>query len=134
MITRFRCFLHPYEEAKAETEQAMQQVRALQEMLRTQSSGSAGNAGVEIKVIQRNLEATQAELEKTKSHLEELEEDKKKVEQNMAKSQQDLQDLQKVIDDHVAAQNNSLKLEFDAASADLKTTKKRVGAVRGSEA
>ena len=108
----------------------MQQVRALQEMLRTQSSGSAGNAGVEIKVIQRNLEATQAELEKTKSHLEE----KKKVEQNMAKSQQDLQDLQKVIDDRVAAQNNSLKLEFDAASADLKTTKKRVGAVRGSEA
>lgn len=103
-------------------------------MLRTQSSGSAGNAGVEIKVIQRNLEATQAELEKTKSHLEELEEDKKKVEQNMAKSQQDLQDLQKVIDDRVAAQNNSLKLEFDAASADLKTTKKRVGAVRGSEA
>lgn len=84
-------------------------------------------------MIQRNLEATQAELEKTKSHLEELEEDKKKVEQNMAKSQQDLQDLQKVIDDRVAAQNNSLTLEFDAASADLKTTKKRVGAVRGSE-
>ena len=52
----------------------------------------------------------------------------------MAKSQQDLQDLQKVIDDRVAAQNNSLTLEFDAASADLKTTKKRVGAVRGIEA
>lgn len=133
MITHFRCFLHRYEEAKAETEQAMQQVRALQEMLRTQSSGSAGNAGVEIKVIQRNLEATQAELEKTKSHLEELEEDKKKVEQNMAKSQQDLQDLQKVIDDRVAAQNNSLKLEFDAASADLKNTKKRVGVAREGE-
>ena len=45
-----------------------------------------------------------------------------------------LQDLQKVIDDRVAAQNNSLKLEFDTASADLKTTKKRVGAARGIEA
>lgn len=112
----------------------MQQVRALQEMLRTQSSGTAGNADVEIKVIQRNLEATQAELEKTKSHLEELEEDKKKVEQNMAKSQQELQEVQKVINDRVAAQNNSLKLEFDTASTDLKATKKRVPPTRQGEA
>ena len=63
---------------------------------------------VELKVLQRNLEATQAELEKTKAHLEELEE------------------IQKTIDSRVAAQNTSLKLEYDTAKSDMNTVTKRV--------
>ena len=46
----------------------MQQVRALQEMVRSQPSGASGSSAdsVEMKVLQRNLEATQAELAKQK--------------------------------------------------------------------
>ena len=88
----------------------MQQVRALQEMLRTQSSGSAGNAGVEIKVIQRNLEATQAELEKTKSHLEELEEDKKKVELMMIMNE--IQEMVQKVKQGVEANQEQMDDDF----------------------
>ena len=119
--------LNAYEEAKAETEQAMQQVRALQEMVRSQPAGGAGSVGsVELKVLQRNLEATQAELEKTKAHLEELEDAKKKVDQNMSRSKQELDEIQKTIDSRVAAQNTSLKLEYDTAKSDMNTVTKRV--------
>ena len=81
---------------------------------------------MELKVLQRNLEATQAELEKTKAHLEELEDAKKKVEQNMLRSKQELEELQKTIDSRVAAQSNSLKLEYDTAKSDMNTVTKRV--------
>lgn len=51
---------------------------------------------VEMKVLQRNLEATQAELEKTEARVNEVLQEKTKVEQNLFRSHQELKDLQRV--------------------------------------
>ena len=51
---------------------------------------------------------------------------KKKVDQNMSRSKQELDEIQKTIDSRVAAQNTSLKLEYDTAKSDMNTVTKRV--------
>lgn len=52
----------------------MQQIHALQEMVRNQPAGGSKNVldSVEMKVLQRNLDAAQAELQKTESRLSEI--------------------------------------------------------------
>ena len=120
--------LYLYEEARAESEQAMQQVRALQEMLRSQPAGTTGGSSnsVEMKVLQRNLEATQAELEKTEARVTEILQEKTKLEQNLFRSHQEMQDLQKSIDARVASKSAGLKLELDTAKDDLTRVQQEV--------
>ena len=116
------------EEARAEAEQAMQQVRALQEMVRSQPAGSSSGSSdsVEMKVLQRNLEATQAELEKTEARVTEVLQEKTKLEQNLFRSHQEMQDLQKSLDARVASKSAGLKLELDTAKADLERVQQEV--------
>ena len=69
-------------------------------MVRSQPAGSGGNSvdSVEMKVLQRNLEATQAELEKTEARVNEVLQEKTKVEQNLFRAHQELKDLQESLD------------------------------------
>lgn len=99
----------------------MQQVRALQEMVRSQPSGASGSSAdsVEMKVLQRNLEATQAELAKTEARVNEVLQEKTKLEQNLFRSHQELKDLQDSLDARVASKSSSLKLELDTVKTDL---------------
>ena len=127
--------LHSYEEARAEAEQAMQQVRALQEMVRSQPSGASGSSAdsVEMKVLQRNLEATQAELAKTEARVNEVLQEKTKLEQNLFRSHQELKDLQDSLDARVASKSNSLKLELDTVKTDLDMMRQTVRMKRGDD-
>ena len=110
----------------------MQQARALQEMVRSQPAGSGGDGvdSVEMKVLQRNLEATQAELEKTEARVNEVLQEKTKVEQNLFRSHQELKDLQDSLDARVASKSASLKLELDTAKSDLEMAQQKVGVGR----
>ena len=128
-------FLNDYEEAKAEAERAMEQARALQELVRSQSSSGSGPAGdsVEMKVLQRNLENTQAELTKMEERMGEVLKEKTKLEQNLFRSHQELQDVQNSIDARVESQASSLKLELSTFKSDLTVCKQEVGLVEGSD-
>ena len=121
-----------YEEAKAEAERAMEQARALQELVRSQSSTAAGPAGdsVEMKVLQRNLEGTQAELTKMEARLGEVLQEKTRLEQNLFRSHQELQDCQKSIDARVESQSASLKLELTTTKSDLTRCQQEVYLIR----
>ena len=112
----------------------MQQVRALQEMVRSQPAGNSGGGAdsVEMKVLQRNLEATQAELEKTEARVTEVLQEKTKLEQNLFRSHQELKDLQESMDARVASKNVSLKLELDTVKSDLAMMQQTVG-LRGRD-
>ena len=81
---------------------------------------------VEMKVLQRNLEATQAELEKTEARVNEVLQEKTKVEQNLFRSHQELKDLQESLDARVASKSASLKLELDTAKSDLEMAQQKV--------
>lgn len=98
-------------------------------MVRSQPAGSGGNSvdSVEMKVLQRNLEATQAELEKTEVRVNEVLQEKTKVEQNLFRSHQELKDLQESLDARVASKSASLKLELDTAKSDLEMAQQKVG-------
>ena len=98
-------------------------------MVRSQPAGSGGNSvdSVEMKVLQRNLEATQAELEKTEARVNEVLQEKTKVEQNLFRSHQELKDLQESLDARVASKSASLKLELDTAKSDLEMAQQKVG-------
>lgn len=98
-------------------------------MVRSQPAGSGGNSvdSVEMKVLQRNLEATQAELEKTEACVNEVLQEKTKVEQNLFRSHQELKDLQESLDARVASKSASLKLELDTAKSDLEMAQQKVG-------
>ena len=98
-------------------------------MVRSQPAGSGGNSvdSVEMKVLQRNLEATQAELEKTEARVNEVLQEKTKVEQNLFRSHQELKDLQESLDARVASKSASLKLELDTAKSDLERAQQKVG-------
>lgn len=106
----------------------MEQARALQELVRSQSSSGAGPAGdsVEMKVLQRNLEGTQAELAKMEGRLGELLQEKTKLEQNLFRSHQELEDVQKTIDTRVESQAASLKLELSTVKSDLSVCRQEV--------
>lgn len=121
MTGNLQVFFNDYEEAKAEAERAMDQARALQELVRTQSSSGSGPAAdnVEMKVLQRNLEGTQAELAKMEERLGDVLKEKTKLEQNLFRSHQELQDVQKSIDARVESQASSLKLELSTVKSDL---------------
>ena len=80
-----------------------------------------------MKVLQRNLEATQAELEKTEARVNEVLQEKTKVEQNLFRSHQELKDLQDSLDARVASKSASLKLELDTAKSDLEMAQQKVG-------
>ena len=98
-------------------------------MVRSQPAGSGGNSvdSVEMKELQRNLEATQAELEKTEARVNEVLQEKTKVEQNLFRSHQELKDLQESLDARVASKSASLKLELDTAKSDLEMAQQKVG-------
>ena len=98
-------------------------------MVRSQPAGSGGNSvdSVEMKVLQRNLEATQAELEKTEARVNEVLQEKTKVGQNLFRSHQELKDLQESLDARVASKSASLKLELDTAKSDLEMAQQKVG-------
>ena len=110
----------------------MQQVRALQEMVRSQPSGASGSSAdsVEMKVLQRNLEATQAELAKTEARVNEVLQEKTKLEQNLFRSHQELKDS---LDARVASKSNSLKLELDTVKTDLDMMRQTVRMKRGDD-
>ena len=114
----------------------MQQARALQEMVRSQPVGSTSEGGdsVEMKVLQRNLEASQAELAKTEERISEVLQEKTKLEQNLFRSHQELQDVQRTIDARVANQSAALKLELETAKADLSLARQAVSGVCEREA
>ena len=107
----------------------MQQIHALQEMVRNQPAGGSKNVldSVEMKVLQRNLDAAQAELQKTESRLSEINQSKSKVEQNLLRSRQELDDLQKSVESHVATQSQGQQIELDALRAELSVLKQSVG-------
>ena len=121
-------FLNDYEEAKAEAERAMEQARALQELVRSQSSSGSGPAGdsVEMKVLQRNLEGTQAELAAMEERMKEVLQEKTKLEQNLFRSHQELKDVQNSIDSRVESQASSLKLELSTVKSDLSSCRQDV--------
>ena len=121
-------FLNDYEEAKAEAERAMEQARALQELVRSQSSSGSGPAGdsVEMKVLQRNLEGTQAELAAMEERMKEIIQEKTKLEQNLFRSHQELKDVQNSIDSRVESQASSLKLELSTVKSDLSSCRQDV--------
>lgn len=106
----------------------MEQARALQELVRTQSSSGGGPAGdsVEMKVLQRNLEGTQAELTKMEERLGEVMKEKQKLEQNLFRSHQELKDVQASIDARVESQASSLKLELSTVKSDLSSCRQEV--------
>lgn len=106
----------------------MQQVRALQEMVRNQPAASTNDMldSVEMKVLQRNLDATQAELKQTEGRLNQILQEKTKLEQNLFRSHQDYQDLQQSIEARVKTQGEALKIELDVMRAELETTKQAV--------
>ena len=129
----FLCsFLNDHEEARAAEEQAMQQVRALQEMVRNQPAASSNDMldSVEMKVLQRNLDATQAELKQTEGRLNQILQEKTKLEQNLFRSHQDYKDLQQSIEARVKTQGEALKIELDMVRAELETTKQAVDCER----
>ena len=107
----------------------MQQIRALQEMVRNQPARGSENVldSVEMKVLQRNLDAAQAELQKTESRLSEINQSKSKVEQNLLRSRQELDDLQKSMNSHIATQSEGQQIELDALRAELSVLKQSVG-------
>ena len=109
-------------------EQAMQQVRALQEMVRSQpvASGVDASESIEMQALQRKLDSTQVELQKMESRLNEAIQEKTKIEQNLFRSHQDYQDLKKSIEARVATQGEALKIEIDTTHEELTTTKEEV--------
>lgn len=109
----------------------MQQVHALQEMVRSQPTDVkvSEEDAAEMKQLQEALDVCQSALSKTEARVNEVIQEKTKMEQDLFRSHQEVQDLQRTMDSRVTAQNASLKGDLDALRSNLEEARAKVAVV-----
>lgn len=106
----------------------MQQVRALQEMVRSQPTDVkvSDEDAAEMKELQSALEVCQDALSKAEARVNEVIQEKTKIEQDLFRSHQEVQDLQRTMDTRVAAQSASLKSDLERTRSELEEARAKV--------
>ena len=106
----------------------MQQVRALQEMVRSQPTDVkvSDEDAAEMKELQSALEVCQDALSKAEARVNEVIQEKTKIEQDLFRSHQEVQDLQRTMDTRVAAQSASLKSGLERTRSELEEARAKV--------
>ena len=106
----------------------MQQVRALQEMVRSQPTDVkvSDEDAAEMKELQSALEVCQDALSKADARVNEVIQEKTKIEQDLFRSHQEVQDLQRTMDTRVAAQSASLKSDLERTRSELEEARAKV--------
>ena len=106
----------------------MQQVHALQEMVRSQPTDVkvSEEDAAERKQLQEALDVCQSALSKTETRVNEVIQEKTKMEQDLFRSHQEVQDLQRTMDSRVTAQSASLKSDLDALRSNLEEARAKV--------
>ena len=114
----------------------MQQVRALQEMVRSQPTDVkvSEEDAAEMKELQSALDVCQDALSKAEARVNEVIQEKTKIEQDLFRSHQEVQDLQRTMDTRVAAQSASLKSDLERTRSELEEARAKVAASGASEA
>ena len=114
----------------------MQQVRALQEMVRSQPTDVkvSEEDAAEMKELQSALDVCQDALSKAEARVNEVIQEKTKIEQDLFRSHQEVQDLQRTMDTRVAAQSASLKSDLERTRSELEEERAKVAASGASEA
>lgn len=114
----------------------MQQVRALQEMVRSQPTDVkvSDEDAAEMKELQSALEVCQDALSKAEARVNEVIQEKTKIEQDLFRSHQEVQDLQRTMDTRVAAQSASLKSDLERTRSELEEARAKVAIKRSGDA
>lgn len=113
----------------------MQQVRALQEMVRSQPTDVkvSEEDTAEMKQLQEALDVCQSALTKTEARMNEVIQEKTKMEQDLFRSHQEVQNLQRTMDSRVAAQSASLKSDLDTLRLHLEEARSKVVVIPSNE-
>lgn len=106
----------------------MQQVHALQEMVRSQPTDVkvSDEDAAEMKELQSALEVCQDALSKAEARVNEVIQEKTKIEQDLFRSHQEVQDLQRTMDTRVAVQSASLKSDLERTRSELEEARAKV--------
>lgn len=113
----------------------MQQVHALQEMVRSQPTDVkvSEEDAAEMKQLQEALDVCQSALSKTEARVNEVIQEKTKIEQDLFRSHQEVQNLQRTMDSRVSAQSASLKSDLDALRSNLEEARAKVVVITSDE-